>query len=381
MRARPPLPDDIKQLMALVRAGRLFDVQKWIAEGKRTVPPKPYWFSPLRVAIETGFHSMVEVLLQSGIEQEEKDYLLNRVVWNAKLELIKLFVNYGADIQSVDFEDVCWSGNPEITRFFLDRGIDAVTGHPFAKALCHPKRPQLGIYMQYRDKIPELKYQLNLALRHHAREGSLKWVCLLLWAGGNAHVRLPDVDEESDPEDNSTALEEAVRFGRQEIVEKIGIDPKRDDLNRLLEEACSKGAWPVIEQLLTLGADQTGGLSGYPPMERLINHFAWQINPWVGYRSESNLQEAFNLILSFADKGGRWCPKEKYGVNGFRRDLYHLDAKWIEKVFRGFQQHLVCSTELLLKLLNTPRMKEILGERFPKLVTLLKQAHSYSIEH
>ncbi|MGA2800762.1 MAG: hypothetical protein ABSE97_00080 [Verrucomicrobiota bacterium] len=75
MKARPPLPDDIKQLMALVRAGRLFDVQKWIEEGKRTVPPKPYWFSPLRVAVESGFHSMVEVLLKAGVDQEENPWL------------------------------------------------------------------------------------------------------------------------------------------------------------------------------------------------------------------------------------------------------------------------------------------------------------------
>jgi len=52
MRARPSLPDDIKELMALVRAGRLFDVQQWVAKGRRTVPPEPYWFSPLRVAAD-----------------------------------------------------------------------------------------------------------------------------------------------------------------------------------------------------------------------------------------------------------------------------------------------------------------------------------------
>jgi hypothetical protein len=53
MKARPALPADIKQLMILVRKGRLFDVQKWIAEGKRTVPPEPYCFSPLRVALSS----------------------------------------------------------------------------------------------------------------------------------------------------------------------------------------------------------------------------------------------------------------------------------------------------------------------------------------
>lgn len=56
MKTRPRLPDDIKELMALVRKGKLFDVQNWIATGKRTVPPGPYWFSPLRVAMHESVH-------------------------------------------------------------------------------------------------------------------------------------------------------------------------------------------------------------------------------------------------------------------------------------------------------------------------------------
>ena len=337
------------------------------------MPPKPYWFSPLRVAVESGFHSMVEVLLKAGVDQEEKDCMLNRAVSAPNLGLITLFVDYGADLHSVDFEDVCYTGNPEIMRFFLDRGIDAVTGWPFAKALCHPRRPQLGIYMQYRDKIPELKHQVDLALRYHAHEGGLKWVCLLLWAGGNAHVRLSDLEEESDPENESTALEEAVRFGRLEIVEKIGIDPAKDDLNRLLEEACSACEWPIIEKLLILGAAPMGGKSEYPPMERLIYHFEWKMNPLFGYRSDFDLHKAFDAILSFTGKGGRWQPENKYGLNGFRRALYHLDCAWIARVIRGFSQHQVCSNELLVKLLNTPRMKQILGDQFSRLMQSLKR--------
>ncbi|MGH7991768.1 MAG: relaxase domain-containing protein, partial [Limisphaerales bacterium] len=107
MNTRPPLSDDIKQLIRLVRAGKLFDVQKWIADGKPTVPPKPYSSSPLRVAVETGFHSMLEILLRIETDQGEKNYLLRRAVWNNKLELIKLFVEHGADPLFVGFEDVC----------------------------------------------------------------------------------------------------------------------------------------------------------------------------------------------------------------------------------------------------------------------------------
>ena len=258
MNAKPPLPDNIKQLIGLVRAGKFPDVQKWIADGKPTTPPKPYSSSPLRVAVETGFHSMIEILLQIETDQNEKNRLLCRAVWKNKFELIKLLVAYGADPKSVDFETVCRGGKPELMRFFLERGIDAVTDQPFARALCHPKRPQLGIYLHYCDKIPELKHQLNLALRYHAREGNLRWVCLLLWAGGDARVKLPDIGEDSDPENDTSALEEAIGHKRNAIVDKIRIDPKRDNLNGLLERACSAGDWNIIEKLIALGADGKG---------------------------------------------------------------------------------------------------------------------------
>ena len=347
--------------MALVRAGRLFDVQRWIAEGKRTVPPKPYWFSPLRTAIETGFHSMVEILLQAGIDQDEKNTLLNRVVWNSDFDLIQLLVDHGADVHSVDLGSVFFTGNPQIIGFFLDRGLDAVTDDPFAHALQHPKRPLIGVYMRYREKIPELKHQIDLALRHHAREGNLKWVSLLLWAGANPYVRLPDIGADPDPQFDSTALEEAVRFGRQEVIDRIGIDTKKADLSRLLIEACQKGEWKGIEQLLNLGASPSG-TGDCEPMDQLLWAFAWKLNPFFGHRSEFEIRSGFDTVLAFADRGGRWNP-ERPSLNRFRRDLYKLDATWIERIALGFLRHQVCSPEVIAALIGTPKMKEILGAR------------------
>ena len=369
MKARPPLPDDIKQLMALVRAGRLFDVQRWIAEGKPTVPPEPYWFSLLRVAIETGFHSMVEILLKAGIDQDEKNTLLNRVVWNSDFNLIQLLVDHGADIHAVDFTSVCSTGNPEIIRFFLDRGMDAVTGNPFAHALEHPKRPFIGIYLRYREKIPELNHQVNLALRHHAREGNLKWVSLLLWAGADPHVRLPEIDSDPDPDFDSTALEEAVRSGHEEVINKIGIDPQKADLGRLLVEACLNAQLGLIERLLNLGAPPNG-TGDREPMGSLLGAFAWRIHSFFGPPSGADLHAIFTAILSLADRGGRWNPTRS-SLNRFRRDLYKLDASWMERIATEFHQHQVCSPELIAALMNTPKMKQILGFRHAACLAML----------
>jgi hypothetical protein len=88
MNRRPPLPEDMKELRRLVRDGKLFAVQKWIAEGKRTNAPESAWSSPLEIAMDTGFHSMVELLLQQGVDQEERNYVLEKALGDRNFELI-----------------------------------------------------------------------------------------------------------------------------------------------------------------------------------------------------------------------------------------------------------------------------------------------------
>ena len=130
--------------------------------------------------MEMGFHSMVEVFLAAGLDQRLKDDLLDMAVDRKRFDLILLCQQHGARLSSVDFESVCDTCNPQLIRFFLDNGADAETGRPFAKALKRACRPLLGIYMSYKDKIPGLKPQLDLALRYHVQENHIGSVCLLL---------------------------------------------------------------------------------------------------------------------------------------------------------------------------------------------------------
>ncbi|MCW3101146.1 MAG: hypothetical protein JWL77_6764 [Chthonomonadaceae bacterium] len=67
--------DEIAPLLDLCRAGRLFDVQAWIAAGKPVNPPaRPpkgaRVKAPLDVSLDLGFHSLIEVLLKAGAEQD-----------------------------------------------------------------------------------------------------------------------------------------------------------------------------------------------------------------------------------------------------------------------------------------------------------------------
>jgi ankyrin repeat protein len=85
--------------------------------------------------------------------------------------------------------------------------------------------------MDLRDRVPSARRQAAMALRVHAREGNLKWVSLLLWAGADPRLRVA-IRNEREPgteteEDGGTALEDAVIYGQAEAIKNLSrIRPK-----------------------------------------------------------------------------------------------------------------------------------------------------------
>ena len=174
MRTIQKLPDDLKELLALVRAGKLFAVQQWISEGSNYGAAETHRLNPVYEAMEMRFHSMVEVFLLAGLDQQIKNDLLDMAVDSKRMDLVLLCHEYGANLNSVEFECVCDTCNPQLIRYFLDNGADADTGRPFAKGLRRACRLFIGIYMSYKDKIPGLKPQLDSALRYHVEERAVE---------------------------------------------------------------------------------------------------------------------------------------------------------------------------------------------------------------
>ena len=61
--------EDAKELVRLCRTGRLYDVQKWIAEGKPLEVSARRKKTLLQIAVETGFHSLVELIAKHEDDQ------------------------------------------------------------------------------------------------------------------------------------------------------------------------------------------------------------------------------------------------------------------------------------------------------------------------
>jgi hypothetical protein len=67
---------DAKELVRLCRTRRLQDVQKWIAEGKPLEASAPRKKTLLQIAVETGFHTLVELIAKQESDQASKNAAL-----------------------------------------------------------------------------------------------------------------------------------------------------------------------------------------------------------------------------------------------------------------------------------------------------------------
>jgi hypothetical protein len=358
---RTPLPAELKELIQLIRQGRLFEVQKWIQEGKPIRLPEEGHFilSPLLAAVRTGFHSIVEVLLDVLNKEEDLDSLLHEAVRMNRLDLIQLLHRFGANPKSISYDCVVYTHNPLILHWFEDHGIDLETDHPIATAFQYKLRGALGTYMRWKDRIPQLKRQADMALRFHAGKGNFKWICLLLWAGADPRVAVPDIDTKYPDENEGTAMEEAVSHGHLEVVEKFKLDPAKDDLSKLLYESALSANQTIVEKLLALGADPTVQGIGSP-----VRRYMWSLE-WAlekNFLSSGDYRSITDILCLMAAKGAKWYPSDD---NGGYRSLRTALAKadpgdsvdaLVKLVRAGF------FTEAIFReLVSTPRMKELLN--------------------
>ena len=153
--------EDATILLGLCRAGRLYEVEQWIASGRSVRTSENLKRSPLDVAVDQGFHSLVELLARNEYEPSVKNRALSRAIANKRLDLVQLLTALGADIKAVSLLHVFMTWDPTMIRFFLDNGADAVTGAPFALAFAERIRTSLRPFVEYKKGHPELAIELQ----------------------------------------------------------------------------------------------------------------------------------------------------------------------------------------------------------------------------
>jgi hypothetical protein len=142
--------DEIAELCTLCAEGKLYEVEAWIKNG-RPIQCEPstdrkHWKlrSPLRLAVERGFYSLVELLLLNGYNPNSDSWSCQTPAVEAKnRSLIDLLLKHGTDPHGVDLYDVLETYDREIMDRFIAAGFDPCRDNAMAEALLCKARPLL----------------------------------------------------------------------------------------------------------------------------------------------------------------------------------------------------------------------------------------------
>jgi ankyrin repeat protein len=358
--------EESRALLALCRAGRLYEVERWISIGKSIVIDPSLRKTGLLTAVETGFHSLVELLARHEQSQEQKDRALADAVERKRLDMVEVLVQHGARIQSVPLDDVLLTWERPIMRFFLDHGADAITGKPFGIAFEAKVQNALRVFVDYRSAHPELanalQSQADRALRHFAGKGDLKWVSLMMWAGADPRSVGPDLDDRyaDDAECHTTAFREACSSGKLDVFKRLKPDPTRDNISELLNWAAISDSKELIDYLLRMGAHPNGKPGGG---SSALDRCLWDL-PWgdrtaflsKALASKWALRDGIGRIERLLEAGALWRP-DVYGVNSVRQMLLKCEPDVTVALMKLFAKYKAAPAETLEKLLDTPRMR------------------------
>lgn len=394
--------DGLEPLRQMCREGRLFDVQQWLRQGHplalKVLPPRRNRRNgPLCIALDKGFHSLVQVLLEAGTSIEEGDYhALYHAVELRRRDLVELLIGHGAKVQDISMQTVVATWDRKLVDMFIANGANLIDDKPIAWGLVNKIRITLGVFKQYARQYPELKEQVDIALRHHAGEGNAKWVALCLWAGADPWSRGPDeapdwdasvYDRHYDDEDEDyeptyrTAVELAVMRGNREVLEQkkflTAPDPKRPASMQVFDHIWWLRDSGAVKLLLEHGHNP----SLYKDRcSNLITHLLCTLDRDIfesrdrqvrrdidTYRAEQQLE----MIQLLVAEGALWQPKDNDEIKLVRQTLIQMAPKYTYEFVQVVHDYQAARRRDLEELVRTQTMVQILKRRSRQIPALI----------
>lgn len=287
-RPKPAPNPEADHVLRLCREGRLYELEKWVAEGGTLAMPPDYKQSPLRIALDKGFHSLIEFLLRHGADQAKKDDTLRTALLNEQPQIAMLALDYGADPKSVSFFDALVANSPPIATLLLKHSADPITDYPFPRAFQAGIRSTLRTFLECRRLRPDLgntlQEHLDMALRQACSDGRERLAGLLAWAGANPRARGLATEDAINPthspthvneeELKTTAVQSACAVGSTSMLRTFRISADKDDLSEILCDACWSPKPELVRWLLKRGAnpnDKPNGGSSLPVSSRITH--------------------------------------------------------------------------------------------------------------
>ena len=380
MARRPDLPEDVQQLVSLIRSGKLFALQDWIKAGKR-IQSSEICDDRARVlclAAKTGFHSILEELLKAGgWDPDELTETLRRTLDSRRLDLSDLLFSHGAKVSELDFEIVCRTMDFSLMERFLREGGDPSKDNAFGRALRDMKaRPLLRFYKSFRADFPSLDDQAALALYDAVANEQVRWTALLAWAGADPFRPVPwDFDNTFpvDPESSTCAATRATWRCNPEILKGLKLRPNAAQAIELLGDAVTSANVELFRTVLKqvpakqINNTQRGSSEA---LERVVSH--WTHRAWSNVPTTKGDDENLQCMQLLLDMGARWNPAPEQ-IRYVRRNLKEHEARYVVQILRLLLYTPgAADLEMVLQLCDTTAFHVKIAEADPPLLQEIK---------
>jgi hypothetical protein len=352
-------PEDVVELHRLCREGRLYEVERWLVEGKpvqvaESVSSRSLT-TALGIALERDNHSLVVLLLSNGYDPDvEPQSPLDIALRNRRWEYVDLLLEYGADPKRVDVEVLFDTYSSQLFERFWALGVDMTSRHDIAYSLTEhtSNKPLFGFVKRHLADDPKFQTELDIALAHHAGEGNEKGALLCLWAGANPHTPVQilryysssaaESDNEQDEDElRSSAIYEACQRGSASILAKLRPDPVLDNFDELYRSASD----PQVIALLAKIA----------PPRKADTAISFKIHQ-ISWRFEDT-GRTLDALRRFFEVGARWVTSAPEDLAYTRRSLLKMSDSTFVDLMRLLSLDDYCSTHILKELGRTPSMR------------------------
>ncbi len=337
--ARMLAPDEggTDGLIAACRTGRLSDVAEWIETGEPLqIDPGAHTrrtqATALSVAIDTGQHDLVHLLLAAGYRPELEPYSpFDQVLRSRRWDLLDLLLGAGADPETTDPDAVFGTYSREVMERFLALGVDLAGDGAMADTLATAtsNRPLYGFVKNHADD-PDIQREADMALGYAIGQKNDKAISMCLWAGANPRHSVPALGGGHSHSDDwtMTAFERAVWDGAPKYLGKLGFDPESDDIAALYEVAHDVSS---IESLAKIQPP----MDWHPIAERYLDRAIFWVEVDAGGRwgITWDLERIFQL-------GGRLRALSDSTKRRLRKHLRGLSREEAKRLLRLLKAHM-----------------------------------------
>lgn len=342
---------DYEYLVRLCREGKLYEAEALLREGVDPNPPPNIRKSALRMALGKGFHSLVVLLLRKGARPGLNEMF--DVAWSGNAEYMSLLLENGGKLEDPRaIEVACERGAGPMIDLLESKDIDLVTGSPLAAAMKTGNKSVIGRWKRLLEKHPDLAVQGAMALFHFCEKDSERGVALMLWAGADPRMPIPQEGEYHDPDWQVTALGEAAFKGNVKVLQRFGIDPATDDVADLLWRVGSGNHHQAVEYLLDLATpiQREEGLGRM--LATAISQVDWKSDRTLGWgHGPTDAEPDVKVIEKLARLGARLdVKKESHQV---RSALRRAEPDQAIRIVRALASGPVADIEELRRVVKT----------------------------